>query len=61
MSISVRQGWYIAVRASKFETVSCQSGSPAQLEFQPPLVVGDPFATADDDNGCHLLVQLQYA
>jgi hypothetical protein len=61
VSISVRKGWYIAVRASQFETVTCFSGSPAQLEFQPPLVVGDPLSTADDTNGCYLLVQLQYA
>jgi hypothetical protein len=60
VNISVQKGWYIAVRASSFKTVSCTSGSPAQLEFQPPLVVGDPYQTADDTNGCSLLVQLQY-
>jgi hypothetical protein len=60
VDITVKKGWYIAVRASSFETVSCTSGGPVLLEFQPPLVVGDPFTTADDDNGCFLLVQLQY-
>ncbi|MEI2777212.1 MAG: hypothetical protein V9G19_14815 [Tetrasphaera sp.] len=61
VSISVKKGWYLAARASSFETVTCFSGSPAQLEFQPPLAVGAPFATADDTNGCYLLVQLEYA
>jgi hypothetical protein len=60
VSISVKKGWYIAIKASTFKTVSCTSGSPAQLEFQPPLVVGDPYQTADDTNGCSMLVQLQY-
>ena len=60
VSVSVKKGWYIAVKASDFNTVSCTSGSPAQLEFQPPLVVGDPNATANDTNGCKLLVELQY-
>jgi hypothetical protein len=59
VNISVKQGWYIAVKASTFKTVSCTSGSAAQLEFQPPLVVGDPYQTADDHNGCYLLVQLE--
>lgn len=61
VNITVKKGWYLAVRASSFETVTCFSGSPAQLEFQPPLAVGAPFATADDTNGCYLLVQLEYA
>jgi hypothetical protein len=61
VSITVKKGWYLAVRASSFETVSCTSGSPAQLEFQPPLAVGAPLTTADDTNGCYLLVQLQYS
>jgi hypothetical protein len=60
VSIHVQQGWYIAIKASEFKTVSCTSGSPAQLEFQPPLVVGDPYAPADDHNGCHMLVELVY-
>jgi hypothetical protein len=60
VNISVRKGWYIAVRGTSFETVTCTSGGPVLLEFQPPLVVGNPFETADDDNGCFLLVQLQY-
>lgn len=61
VNITVKKGWYLAVRSSAFETVSCNSGSPAQLEFQPPLAVGGPLTTADDTNGCYLLVQLQYA
>jgi len=60
VNISVKKGWYIAVQASQFQTVSCTSGSTALLEFQPPLVVGHPFETADGHNGCNLLVQLQY-
>jgi hypothetical protein len=40
--------------------MSCTQGGQHTMEFQPPLVVGNPFETADDDNGCYLLVQLQY-
>jgi hypothetical protein len=60
VEISVKQGWYIAVKASHFQTVTCTSGSQVLMEFQPPLVVGDPYETEDDHNGCYLLVQLQY-
>ena len=58
--VSVKEGWCIAVKASDFHTVSCTFGSPAQLEFQPPLTVGGAYQTADDTNGCKLLVELQY-
>lgn len=61
VNIKVKKGWYIAVRASNFKTISCTSGSPAQYEFQPPLVVGGSYLPADDTNGCKMLVQLQYA
>ncbi len=60
VNITVKKGWYIAVRASTFRTVSCTQGSVHQMEFQPPLVVGGAYQTEDDDNGCFMLVQLQY-
>ena len=60
VNISVKKGWYIAVKDSRFETVTCTSGSQVLMEFQPPLVVGNPYQTEDDHNGCYLLVQLQY-
>jgi hypothetical protein len=59
--VAVKKGWYIAVQASNFKTISCTTGSPAQYEFQPPLVVGGSYLPADDTNGCKMLVQLQYA
>jgi hypothetical protein len=58
--ISVKKGWYIAIKDTSFDTVSCTSGSAAQLEFQPPLAVGGSYETADDTNGCYMLVELQY-
>jgi hypothetical protein len=58
--VSVKKGWYIAIKDTSFDTVSCTSGSAAQLEFQPPLAVGGSFETADDHNGCYMLVELQY-
>jgi hypothetical protein len=60
VNITVKKGWYIAAKASTFETVQCTQGGQQTMEFQPPLVVGDPFETMDDNNGCYLLVQLQY-
>jgi hypothetical protein len=61
IDVTVRQGWYIAIQASTFRTLTCFSGSPAQLEFQPPPAVGGPYTEADNTNGCYLLVELQYA
>jgi hypothetical protein len=61
VSISVKKGWYIAAKASSFETLTCTSGSQVLMEFQPPLHVGDPYQTEDDHNGCYLLVQLVYS
>lgn len=61
IDVTVKKGWYMAIQASTFRTLDCFSGSPAQLEFQPPPPVGGPYAEADHTNGCYLLVELEYA
>ena len=56
VNVHVNEGDYLAVRAKRPQFLNC-SGAEV-LTFQPPLQVGGPFQTSDDDGpSCTLLIQ----
>lgn len=60
VNVHVKKGEYVAISAKKTSILRCNSGGTRQLLFQPALVPGDPFETADDDDGCELLLEAIY-
>lgn len=60
VNLKVYKGEYLAIKAKKTSMLRCNSGSTRQLLFQPPLAVGGPFMSADDTDGCHLLLKAVY-
>jgi hypothetical protein len=57
--ITVKKGERLAVKAVKYSGLRGGSGSGQSLEFQPGLVVGAPYADADDD-GWFMLITAIY-
>lgn len=60
VNLPVHQGEYLAIKARKTSMLRCSSGGPNQLLFQPALPVGGPFESADDTDGCWLLLEAIY-
>lgn len=60
VNIPVVKGQYLAIKTNSTSVLRCNSGGTAQLEFQPALTVGAPYRTADDNDGCFMLVEAQY-
>jgi hypothetical protein len=60
VDIPVEKGEYLAVESRRTSFLRCSSGGPNQLLFQPALLLGDPFQTADGDDGCWLLLEAVY-
>jgi hypothetical protein len=59
--LKVKKGDRIAIEANGFSAETCNSGGDRALLFDPPLDLGDPFATADArDDSCTYLLQLIY-
>jgi hypothetical protein len=59
VSVPVRAGEYIAIRAKSTGTLYC-SGDSGVLLHAPPLAVGGSFTKATDDTSCLMLVKLTY-
>ena len=57
VKIPIRKGVRLGIRTKQTSTLRCSSGGPNTLLFQPPLLVGDPFAPATADDGCWLLLE----
>ena len=59
VSVAVKAGDYIAIKAKKTGTLYCSGGGGVSL-FAPPLAPGGSFRTANGDTSCQMLVQLVY-
>jgi hypothetical protein len=57
VTITVKKGWYLAIRSKTTSMERCNSGGGKQLLFQPPLLIGDPFNPSDGRGECVLLIQ----
>ena len=57
VNVKVKKGEYLAIKSTSTSMLRCSSGGPNQLLFQPPLALGSPFRTADDTDGCWLLLE----
>jgi hypothetical protein len=57
VDVKVKKGEYLAIKSTETSMLRCSSGGPNQLLFQPPLALGSPFRTADDTDGCWLLLE----
>jgi hypothetical protein len=57
VSVPVKQGDRLAIRARKTSTLRCSSGGDNTLLFTPPLAVGQSFRRATDDDGCWMLLE----
>jgi hypothetical protein len=55
--VPVKKGEYLAIKSRSTSMLRCSSGGPNQLLFQPPLALGSPFQSADDTDGCWLLLE----
>ncbi len=55
--VPVHEGEYLAIKSKRTGTLKCTSGSTEQLLFQPPLQLGGPFESNDDDDDCTMLLQ----
>ena len=57
LHITVKKNEYLGFRSKSTSILRCDSGSPRQLVFQPPLVVGAaPVANAGSDD-CSMLIE----
>jgi hypothetical protein len=59
VSLHVKKGDYVAIKAASAGTLSC-SGGDGFLLYGPPLPVGGRFKKAQSGASCDLLVQLSY-
>lgn len=57
VNVPVKKGDHLGILSRKTSMLRCSSGGPNQLLFQPPLSVGGPFETADETDGCWLLLE----
>lgn len=57
VKVKVKKGEYLAARSTSTSMLRCSSGGANQLVFQPTLEFGNPFRTADDTDGCWLLLE----
>lgn len=57
VNVKVKKGQYLAIESTETSTLRCSSGGPNQLIFSGPLQAGDPFRTADETDGCWLLLE----
>jgi hypothetical protein len=57
VNVKVKRGEYLAIKSTSTSMLRCSSGGPNQLIFQPPLALGSPFRSADDTDGCWLLLE----
>ena len=53
----IKAGQYLGIEADSTSMLRCSSGGPNTVLFQPPLEPRSPFAVADGDTGCWLLLQ----
>ena len=60
VNVTVHKGERLAAKGNALSILRCDNGSPNVLQFEPPLVVGDSFRTADANDGCFLLIEAQY-
>jgi hypothetical protein len=57
VNVKVKKGEFLAIKSTSTSMLRCSSGGPNQLLFQPPLALGNPFRSADDTDGCWLLLE----
>lgn len=57
VDVPIKQGEYLAIKAKTTSMVRCSGGGDNTLLYAPPLKKGDSFRTANEDEGCFLLMQ----
>jgi len=57
VNVKVKKGQYLAIESTETSTMRCSSGGPNQLIFSGPLQLGSPFRSADETDGCWLLIE----
>lgn len=57
VNVKVKKGQYLAIQSTETSMLRCSSGGPNQLIFTGPLTLGSPFRTADETDGCWLLLE----
>ena len=57
VNLPVKKGEYLAIKAKTTSMVRCSGGGDNTLLHASPLRRGDSFRTADDGEGCYLLMQ----
>lgn len=57
VNVPVKINDQIAIKSRRTSALRCSSGGSNILEFQPPLVVGDPFEDSSAGDGCWLLIE----
>lgn len=57
LSIPVKKGEVLGIRAKSTSILRCDSGSTRQLLFQPPLAVGASAVHTDATSDCSLLIE----
>jgi len=60
VNVTVHKGERLAAKGNALSILRCDNGSPNSLQFEPPLVVGAGQRTADDHDGCYLLIEAEY-
>jgi hypothetical protein len=60
VNITVHKGERLAAKGNALSILRCDNGGANVLQFEPPLVVGSGFRTADDHDGCFLLIEAEY-
>jgi hypothetical protein len=60
VNVTVHKGERLAAKGNALSILSCSGGGANVLQFEPPLVVGSGLRTADDHDGCFLLIEAQY-
>jgi hypothetical protein len=58
VNLPVKEGQFLAMNVRRMSALTCEPGLGDEAIFEPPLVLGDPFASADYyTGGCTQLVQ----
>ena len=60
MKVPVKQGQYLAVKASKISFEYCSGGSNGQITFEPPLKPGARYRHTNNRDDCLMLLEAVY-
>jgi hypothetical protein len=60
VNIPVHKYDVLAVKAPTTSTLRCDSGGAKIFQYQPAPLVGGPFESPDDTDGCWLMIEAQY-